>query len=374
VTEFLVSAAYDPNVLAIKQTLYRTAGDSPIIDALVTAAEQGKQVTAVVELKARFDEKNNIVWARQLERAGVHVVFGFIGLKTHAKMTLIVRRERGKLQSYAHTSSGNYNSTTARFYTDMGIFTADPGFTSDVANIFNLITGFNAAGGANILDKIKMLPPMKKIAVAPFHLREFFIKLIDDEIECVRKHGSGLIMAKCNALVDQQIIDKLYEASQAGVKIELMIRGICCLRPGIKGLSENIEVRSIVDRFLEHTRLFYFQAAGEHKVYVGSADWMPRNLDRRIEILFPIEDREIKERVIQEVLRLYWRDNVKVRTLQLDGTYKLAKRGSAEPVRAQERLIDLAREAGVKSIPYDAAIRYNPRKKKGRPVARPKKR
>ncbi|RZA15065.1 MAG: polyphosphate kinase 1, partial [Proteobacteria bacterium] len=289
IIELLHEAAWDPDVLAIKQTLYRTSGDSPIIDALILAAEQGKQVTAVVELKARFDENNNIVWARRMERAGVHVVYGFIGLKTHSKMTLIVRRENRRLARYVHLSTGNYNSTTARHYVDIGYITAKPEFGDDVTLLFNILTGFNVMGRTGS-DFQPVPSPMKVLTIAPLYMRNSIIGLIQREIDEQKAGGRGLIIAKMNALVDKRLIDKLYEASKAGVEIRLLVRSICCLRPGVPGLSETIEVHSVVGRFLEHSRVFYFRNKGKEEVYLGSADWMPRNMDRRIEVIFPVED------------------------------------------------------------------------------------
>jgi polyphosphate kinase len=362
VIEFLNAAAADPNVLAIKQTLYRTSGDSPVIQALIQAAEAGKQVAAVVELKARFDEKNNIVWAREMERAGVNVVYGFIDLKVHAKATLVVRRENDKIKRYVHLSTGNYNSQTAKIYEDIGLFTSNPEVGEDVAKLFNLMTGFNLVlSGQESFSNLT--PGFKKLQVAPLDLRATTIRLIEEEIVNQRKNGNGFIRAKMNALVDRELIDKLYEASQAGVKIQLIIRGVCCLKPGVPGLSENIEIVSILDRFLEHSRIFYYFAGGERKVYLSSADWMPRNMDRRIEILFPIEDERAKERVIN-ILGISWQDNVKARRLNSDGTYVLKQLDpNAIKIQAQEKFIELAREKGLKSIPYDQAIHTDQKQK-----------
>lgn len=374
VTEFLHLAARDPQVLAIKQTLYRSSGDSPIIESLITAAETGKQVTAVIELKARFDEKNNIIWARRLERAGVNVVFGFVGIKTHCKATLVVRREKTKLVRYVHLSTGNYNSTTARLYTDIGLFTTDDAIGRDVAMIFNLISGFDVLTGSNRSKDQAILSRLHRLALAPINLRSTILKLIDQEIDQQKRHGTGFIMAKMNGLVDKDIIDALYKASQAGVRIQLIVRGICCLKPGIPGLSQNIEVISIVDRFLEHSRIYYFHAGGEHKVYLASADWMSRNMDRRIEIAFPIGDKDVKARLLNEILLTTWADNVKARVLQPDGKYLKRKVAAGQPkIRSQARFIEIAREGGIQSIPYDIAIRHNPGRKHGqRPIARKK--
>ena len=373
VTEFLHLAAHDPNVLAIKQTLYRTAGDSPIIEALIAAAENGKQVTAVVELKARFDEKNNIIWARRLERAGANVVFGFVGLKTHCKATLVVRREKNQLIRYVHLSTGNYNSNTAKLYTDLGLFTVDDAIGRDVATIFNLITGFDVLTGTNRLSEDAISAQFTKLAIAPVNLRRNILKLIDEEITYHKASGNGFIMAKMNALVDKDIIDALYRASQAGVKIQLIVRGTCCLRPGVAGISHNISVISIVDRFLEHSRIYYFHAGGEHRVYLASADWMPRNMDRRIEIAFPVENKDIKARLINEVLKTTWDDTAKAWQLNADGKYERRRPAPGqEPMRSQMKFIALARKGGIQSIPYDIAIKHNPMRQAGRPIARKK--
>jgi polyphosphate kinase len=377
VTEFLATAAHDPNVLAIKQTLYRSSGDSPIIEALIAAAENGKQVTAVIELKARFDEKNNIGWARRLERAGVNVVFGFIGLKTHCKMAMVVRRESNQLVRYVHLSTGNYNSTTAKLYTDIGMFTVDEAIGRDVATIFNLVTGFDVlspSAGPNRLKDQEIAAKLSKLALAPVNMRQTILGLIDREIEFKKRTGEGYIVAKMNALVDKAIIDALYRASSAGVAIKLIVRGICCLRPGVPGVSDNIEVISILDRFLEHSRIFCFGHGGDQKIFLASADWMPRNMDRRIEIMWPIENPAIKARIATEIIRIYWADNVKARVLTADGRYlRRAQRPGDEPVRAQTQLIKLAREGGIQSIPYEIAIRHNPTRTPGkRPIAKRK--
>lgn len=365
VIELLHEAAWDPDVLAIKQTLYRTSGDSPIIDALILAAEQGKQVTAVVELKARFDEHNNILWARRMERSGVHVVYGFVGLKTHCKMTLIVRREERRLARYVHLSTGNYNSSTARYYVDIGYMTSRHDFGDDISILFNILTGFNILSRAE--SQLQPAPsPMKKLLVAPLYMRETLTYLIDREIDAHLEQGGGLIIAKMNALVDNVLIDKLYEASQAGIKVRLIVRSICCLRPGVPGLSENIEVISIVGRFLEHSRVFYFRYKGKDDVYLGSADWMPRNMDRRIEVVFPVEDESCKRRVIDEILPVYWQDTVNAWELNSDGQY--TRRDTAMSAwDSHEKFIEIAREQGIKSLPYDKAIRHDPRLE-GRPI------
>ncbi len=369
VIEFIRMAARDPKVLAIKQTLYRTSGDSPIIDALIEATESGKQVTAVVELKARFDEKNNIIWARRLERSGVNVVYGFIGLKTHCKATLVVRQENNSIGRYCHLSTGNYNSSTAKLYTDIGLITADSDFGQDMTDLFNLLTGFNVFTAEQVYRE-PYQPKFRVIYAAPLELRDQILKLLDQEIEHVQDGKVGLFIGKFNALVDKPIIDKLYEASSAGVKIQLMVRGICCLKPSIQGLSENIEVRSLVDRFLEHSRIYYFHNDGDAKAYLSSADLMPRNMDRRIEILFPIKDEKIKDRILNEILSTYWQDNTKARVLLPDGSYKpIESEPHQKRLSAQQRLIEIAREQGIKSLPYEKAIWHNP-KERGRPIAK----
>lgn len=337
VADFVARAADDPQVLAIKQTLYRTSGPSPIIDALARAAQNGKQVTALVELKARFDEQNNIVWARELEQAGVHVVYGVVGLKTHCKAALVVRRESDGIRRYVHLSTGNYNPTTARIYTDLGLFTANPDFGEDVSEMFNLLTGYSRRRG------------WRKLIVAPVDLRERVVALIDREREHALRGGAGRIIVKMNALVEPSVIDALYRASQAGVLIDLVIRGICCLRPGIPGISDTINVTSIVDRFLEHSRIMYFENAGAPEVFLTSADWMPRNFFRRIEVMFPVEDPRLKARIIEEILPTVLGDNVKARHLRLDGCYERVPtpRGDdpSAAVRSQVVLQTLAREA-----------------------------
>lgn len=359
VIEFLTAATHDPQVLAIKQTLYRTSGDSPIIDALIQAAEQGKQVTAVVELKARFDEKNNIIWARQMERSGVNVVYGFIGLKTHAKTTLVVRQEDDGLRRYVHLSTGNYNSSTAQSYVDLGLMTADPHLAYDISAFFNLLTGFNFFTNSTAASRW-IVPEFRKLVIAPLELRERILNLIQQEINQSRKGNKAIIIAKMNALVDREIIEKLYEASQEGVKIELIVRGICCLKPQVPGMSENIRVISIVDRFLEHSRIFLFHAGGKEETYLASADWMPRNMERRVEIMFPITDQGAKDRIIQEILKTYLVDNTKAKILDSKGNYVNSKRGKNQSLeRAQSKFIELARESGLKSIPYEKAIRHN---------------
>ncbi len=297
VVDFIKAAAKDPKVLGIKQTLYRTGNDSPIVDALITAAEHGKQVTALVELKARFDEEKNIEWAKRLEHAGVHVVYGLVGLKTHSKIAMVVRKEdTGLPRIYLHMSTGNYNPVTARLYTDMGMFTADPDMGYDAINLFNYLTGYSS--------RIEW----RKLVMAPLNLRSRTVALIRREVEKHSPECPGRIIAKMNSLVDPEIIRELYAASQQGVAIDLMIRGICCLRPGLEGVSENIRVTSIVGRFLEHTRIVYFGNGGEEEIYLSSADWMPRNLSRRVETMFPVEEPDNKRLVI-EMLDIYLQDN-----------------------------------------------------------------
>jgi len=336
VTDFIERAANDPDVLAIKQTLYRTSGPSPIISALARAAQNGKEVTALVELKARFDEKNNIVWARALEEAGVHVVYGVVGLKTHCKAGLVVRREGGggQIRRYVHLSTGNYNPTTARVYTDLGLFTSDQAFGEDTSALFNLLTGY--AEGYQ----------WKRLLVAPLGLRERIIELIGREVKNGGAGRPARIIVKMNALVEPSVIDALYRASQGGVPIHLIIRGICCLRPGLPGVSDTIRVTSIVDRFLEHSRVFYFENAGDPEVLLASADWMPRNFRRRIETVFPVTDARLKDRIVNEILALSLADNVKARELRADGTYeRRAPREGESVVRSQVALQNLAREA-----------------------------
>lgn len=302
-------AALDPDVLAIKQTLYRVGGDSPIVEALTEAAERGKQVTVLLELKARFDEKNNIQWAKRLEKAGCHVIYGLNGLKTHSKVLLIIRKELDGIKRYVHISTGNYNDITAKLYTDLAILTSNPHIGTDISSFFNMITGYS---------DVKNL---YKIDIAPISLRKKFISLIRNEASNAREGKKAHIIAKMNALVDKEIIEELYKASQAGVEIKLIVRGICCLRPGIKKLSENIKVISIIGRFLEHNRIYNFYNNGKQLYFISSADWMTRNLDRRVEILLPIEAEYIKQK-IKEILEIFLKDTLNVRILQSDGSYK----------------------------------------------------
>ncbi|WP_071188268.1 polyphosphate kinase 1 [Trichormus sp. NMC-1] len=308
VERFIASAAHDPNVLAIKMTLYRTSGDSPIVNALIAAAENGKQVSVLVELKARFDEENNIYWARRLERVGVHVVYGLVGLKTHSKIVLVVRREKDRMRRYVHIGTGNYNPKTARLYTDLGLFSCREELGADLTDVFNFLTGYSRQKS------------YREILVAPVNMRDRFLELINREIENVKNGFSGRIVAKMNALVDPQTIATLYAASRAGVQIDLIIRGICCLRPGLKDISENIRVISIIGRFLEHSRIFYFHNNGQEEIYIGSADWMRRNLDRRVEVITPIKDQDIAKD-LQEILGIMLADNRQAWDLQSDGSY-----------------------------------------------------
>ena len=333
VADFVHNAAEDPQVLAIKQTLYRTSGDSPIIRSLVVAAENGKHVTALVELKARFDEEANVEWARQLERSGVHVVYGFMDHKTHCKISLVVRQEDSGVCRYAHLGTGNYNPTTARIYTDMGLFTADTDITSDVSALFNLLTGYSQGYA------------WRKLVVAPEWLQRRTIELINEQAERAKNGEPSWIFAKLNSLVDPRVIEALFRASQAGVPIDLLIRGICCLRPGIPGVSENIRVRSIVDRFLEHSRIMVFGPNESAQIFLSSADWMPRNFYRRVEVMFPVESPPIKKRILTEIIPVYQRDNVKSRELGSDGVYRRVTRSEDEaPFRSQYELIEIHRQ------------------------------
>ncbi len=328
VVRFIERAAEDPDVLAIKQTLYRTSGESPIIDALIKASENGKQVAVLLELKARFDEESNIQWARKLERVGVHVVYGVLRLKTHCKIALVVRRERDGLRRYVHLSTGNYNPITARVYTDLGLLTCAPDFGADASDLFNFLTGFCRQG------------PYRKLLVAPHNLRQNWLRLIEEEIAFHGPDNPGHIVIKANAMTDIDLMEGLYRASQAGVRIDLLIRGTCCLRPGVPGLSENIRVTSVVGRFLEHSRIFYLRHGGDEKLYLGSADWMSRNLDRRVETVFPVEDPIIKQTIRDKILGVYLADNVRARLLQPDGTYvRLSPRPDEPLIDCQEILM-----------------------------------
>jgi polyphosphate kinase len=330
VVNFITHAAYDQNVLAIKMTLYRTSGDSPIVKALIAAAENGKQVSVLVELKARFDEENNIYWARSLERVGVHVVYGLVGLKTHCKTVMVVRREKDRMRRYIHIGTGNYNPKTARLYTDLGLFSCREELGADITDLFNFLTGYSRQKS------------YREVLVAPVNMRDRFLALIHREIENVQNGFSGRIVAKMNSLVDPQIIATLYAASGAGVEIDLIIRGICCLRPGLKNVSENIRVISIIGRFLEHSRIYYFHNNGQEEIYIGSADWMSRNLDRRVEVITPIKDPDIAKD-LQEILGIMLADNRQAWELQSDGTYIQRRPGDDCPATSsQTTLLNMA--------------------------------
>ncbi|MGE7693273.1 RNA degradosome polyphosphate kinase [Lysinibacillus sp. NPDC094177] len=324
IVDFISEAAVNPNVLAIKQTLYRVSGNSPIIQALKLAAENGKQVTVLVELKARFDEENNVLWAKQLEQAGCLVIYGMNNLKTHSKITLVVSRRNGKIERFVHLGTGNYNDATAKIYTDMGIITTDKEFGIDATNFFNYLSGYTEK------------PTFNHLVVAPFDIRDEFIRLMDEEIACHKKHGNGFIRAKMNSLTDKDLMMKLYEASIAGVKVELIIRGICCIRPGIPGISENIKVTSIVGRFLEHSRIYWFHHNGENRVYLSSADMMTRNMIKRVEILFPVYASEAKARIIN-IMNTQLEDTAKARIQDSNGKYHYKEFDRSEdPINSQE--------------------------------------
>ena len=332
VVDFVKQASKDPNVLAIKQTLSRVSSHSPIIASLAAAAENGKQVTVLVELKARFDEENNIIWARKLEQAGCHVIYGLVGLKTHSKITLVVRKEEDGIRRYVHLGTGNYNDSTAKLYTDMGLLTCRKAIGEDATAVFNMLSGYSEPAFWN------------KLAIAPIRLRDRFTQLINREKEFAKKGKKAFIRAKMNSLCDAGIISSLYEAAAAGVKIELVVRGICCLKTGMPGISENITVRSIVGDFLEHSRIFHFYNNGFEEVYMGSADWMPRNLDKRVEILFPVEDDALKAEVIH-ILDIQLADNEKARILQKNGTYRRAAKGGHAKLNSQKYFCEEAKRA-----------------------------
>ncbi|MBA4191142.1 MAG: polyphosphate kinase 1 [Planctomycetaceae bacterium] len=335
VVDFIEAAANDDRVLAIKQTLYRTSSDSPIVRALQRAADRGKQVTAVIELKARMDEERNIIWAKELEKAGVHVVFGFVGLKTHCKVALVVRRDEDNIiRRYVHLATGNYNPQTARIYTDIGLFTGNSEFADDVSALFNYLTGYAE------------LPQWRKLLVAPSRLQTVMIEKIEREATNQRAGKPARLLVKVNGILEPAVVKALYRASEAGVKIDICCRGICSLRPGVPGVSDTIRVTSVVDRFLEHTRIFYFENAGNPEVYVGSADWMDRNLSRRVEVVFPIEQPDLRQRVI-DILKVSLSDNVKARELLSDGTYRRVKPAEGvPPLRSQQRFMEQAAEVG----------------------------
>ncbi len=329
VVDFIRAAAHDSDVLAIKMTLYRVGHNSPVLEALLEAIQNGKQVAVLVELKARFDEESNIGWAKALEAEGVHIVYGLVGLKTHSKAALVVRREGDRLHRYVHMSTGNYNTVTAQLYTDLGYFTCDDDIGADVSDLFNYLTGYSSK------------TDYRRLLVAPINLRARMEELIRREMQHARKGDGGHLILKMNALVDKPMIQLLYQASRAGVKIDLLVRGMCCLRPGLPGASDNIRVISIVGRFLEHSRIFYFRNGGEEEVYLGSADLMPRNIDRRVEVLFPVCDARLIRHLRDEVLDIYLGDNVKARALLPDGTYERRKAGGKhEPVDSQAWLLN----------------------------------
>jgi polyphosphate kinase len=336
IVDFFRSAARDPKVLAIKLCLYRVGPNSPVVEALLAARrEYGKQVAALVELKARFDEESNIDWARKLEQEGVHVVYGLLGLKTHSKIALVVRQEGDQIRRYVHLGTGNYNHITARLYEDLGVLTCDEDIGADATDLFNHLTGYST--------KFEY----KKLLVAPINMRERFEALIDREIEHQRRGGKGHVILKTNALVDKPIIKKLYAASQSGVEVDLLVRGICCLRPGIPGLSDNIRVISVVGRFLEHSRVYYFRNGGQEEIYAGSADLMPRNLNQRVEVLFPIEEPSFVRYLREDVLATYLKDNVKARLLSHDGSYRRAKQKGKQALRnSQQTFLDYRAQSG----------------------------
>ena len=350
---FRSQAAKDPQVLAIKQTLYRVSGNSPIIAALAQAAENGKQVSVLVELKARFDEENNIVWAKMLEKAGCHVIYGLVGLKTHSKITLVVRREEDGIARYVHLGTGNYNDATAKLYTDTGLLTCSESIGEDATAVFNMLSGYSEPLSWN------------KLSLAPLWLKDKFLSLIQRETEYARRGRKAKMIAKVNSLCDRDIIAALYEASSAGVKIHLIVRGICCLRVGIPGVSENIKVRSIVGNFLEHSRIFYFENDGEPEIYMGSADWMPRNLERRVEILFPVEKEELKQRVIH-ILDLQLKDTVKANVLTKDNVYEKVDKRGKEHLDSQEEFCREAIEQGEKHVTAYSSRTFIPRSEERR--------
>lgn len=345
IVKLLATAAEDPKVLAIKQTLYRVSGNSPLVAALARAAENGKQVTALVELKARFDEENNIVWARRLEKAGCHVIYGLMGLKTHSKIILIVRKEEDGIRRYVHLGTGNYNDKTARLYTDLGILTANDQYGQDASAFFNVLSGYSEP------------PVFNRLVMAPIGLREKIYELVDREIANVKNGGQGHIIAKMNSLIDQPVIRKFYEASQAGVKIELIVRGICGLRPGIKGVSDNITVRSIIGRFLEHSRVYYFANNGNEELYLSSADMMPRNLNDRVELLFPVERKAHIDR-IKEFLDLCLKDNVGAHVMLANGTWRRSYAHGHQRISVQAALMQRAmKNAPKKSMPMEQRLK-----------------
>ncbi|HJT15997.1 MAG TPA: polyphosphate kinase 1 [Thermoanaerobaculia bacterium] len=357
VVEFVQAAADDPDVKAIKQTLYRTDEGSPIVEALASAAQSGKQVTAIVELQARFDEKKNITWARRLEEAGVQVVYGLVGIKTHCKVCLVVRREGPALRRYVHLSTGNYNATTAKTYTDLDLFTCDAAFGADASQLMNLLTGYSVATVHELIERSDAGLRWRQFVVAPMDYQQWVLKMIERETKNAREGKPARITAKMNALVEPTVIEALYRASAAGVKIELLVRGICCLVPGVAGISENIQVTSVIDRFLEHARVFRFENGGAPELYISSGDWMPRNLLRRVEVTFPVRAEPLVRRIAQEILPVSLADNVKAWVLDTDGKWHRRKIEGA-PVRSQETFIAIARLEAVRIAPYEEIIRH----------------
>lgn len=357
VIEFVQAAAEDPDVVAIKQTLYRTDPGSPIVEALANAAYRGKQVTAVVELQARFDERKNITWAKHLEEAGVQVVYGLVGIKTHCKMCLVVRREKEKLRRYLHLSTGNYNAVTGRFYTDLDLFTTDPDFASDAAQLMNLLTGFSVAGVQELIEAKGEKLKWKRLIVAPMDYLRWTIRMIDRETQNAKDGKAAGITAKMNALVEPTVIDALYRASRAGVKIDLLVRGICSLVPGVPGVSDNIRVLSVVDRFLEHSRVFRFVNNNEPEIFISSGDWMQRNFVRRIEVTWPVLDPLLQRRIEEHILPVCLADNVKGWQLDSAGRYHRRSPGDLPPLRSQETFIDIARTEAVRLGPYEEMMR-----------------
>ena len=349
VVDFIAQAAFDPQVLAIKQTLYRVSGNSPIIASLAHAAENGKQVTVLVELKARFDEENNIIWAKKLEKAGCHVIYGLVGLKTHCKIALVVRREEDGIKRYVHLGTGNYNDSTAKLYTDCGMLTCQDSYGEDATAVFNMLSGYSEPAAWN------------KLVVAPLWLRDTFVALINREIAHAKDGKEAAIIAKMNSLCDKEIIEKLYEASNAGVKIQLIVRGICCLKTGIPGVSENIKVTSIVGTYLEHARIFYFYNNGAENIYMGSADWMPRNLDRRVEIIFPVEDQVLKAKV-KHILDVQLADTLKAYEMTDEANYvKVKPQRGKKPVGAQDTFCKEAKKSNEQEINFYQSRTFIPR-------------
>lgn len=355
VVDFVQSAASDPDVLAIKQTLYRTEAGSVIVEALAHAAQLGKQVTAIVEVQARFDEMKNIAWARRLEEAGVQVVYGLVGIKTHSKMCVVIRREGNVLRRYVHLSTGNYNATTGRQYTDIDLLTADEQIGDDALQLMTLLTGYSISTVQEIFDKQAPGWTWRRLIVAPMDYHEWTLRMIDRETRNAREGKPAQIIAKLNSLVDPTVIEALYRASQAGVKIDLLVRGICCLVPGVAGLSESIRIYSVIDRFLEHSRVYLFRNGGNSEVFVSSGDWMPRNFFRRIEVTFPILHERVRARIEDQILATSLGDNVKAWKLHPDGTWR-RRTGADPPLRSQERFIEIARSEAVRVGPYDEVI------------------